>query len=184
MKQTLKECTRCGIFQDADQYYRSGNNPLSYCRTCRLKQIKQKRLDNLEQYQEQDRAFYTKNKERLQKKRKDERETSLEHKLKHACRNSKQRALEKGWGFDIDYLFLMELWDKQEGRCALSGREMTLAGTRLSNKISIDRIDSSIGYIKGNVQLLAAIVNYMKMDMKEEDFISLCKEVSNAKNFA
>jgi hypothetical protein len=38
------------------------------------------------------------------------------------------------------------------------------------NMASLDRIDSSKGYVKGNVQFVSAILNYAKLDMKEEEF--------------
>ena len=43
--------------------------------------------------------------------------------------------------------------------------------------ISIDRIDSSKGYIKGNIQLVCGIVNVMKSDSSEDEFLQLCKKI-------
>ena len=45
-------------------------------------------------------------------------------------------------------------------------------------KVSPDRIDSSLGYIKGNVQLVLASVNTFKMDMCQDEFIALCKAIA------
>lgn len=78
----------------------------------------------------------------------------------------------------VDYL--MSLYNKQHGRCALSGREMTyIRGYgRISTNISIDRIDSSKDYMEGNVQLVCARVNLMKGQFRQDDFVELCKDIA------
>lgn len=42
---------------------------------------------------------------------------------------------------------------------------------------SIDRIDSSKGYIKGNIQIVHKTLNKMKLNMRDEEFIAICEEV-------
>lgn len=75
--------------------------------------------------------------------------------------------------FNITIPFLMELFERQGGKCALSGLSMLTnthrdecpENTRCNpNKLSIDRIDSTIGYTEDNVQLLRWTANSMKMD--------------------
>ena len=69
----------------------------------------------------------------------------------------------------------MELYYKQEGKCALSGE--ILIKIALEDKginkynVSIDRINSSKGYTKDNIQLVGAIINIMKNDIDEKDFM-------------
>lgn len=57
---------------------------------------------------------------------------------------------------DID--FLMKLYEDQEGKCAISGKDMTYQSGkgRIPTNISIDRIDSNIGYEPSNIQTLCA----------------------------
>ena len=83
--------------------------------------------------------------------------------------------------FNITVEFLMELFERQEGKCAISGipmlttthRDECPEGERCnSNKLSIDRIDSLRGYTEDNVQLVRWRANSMKMDMT----INLYKE--------
>ena len=45
--------------------------------------------------------------------------------------------------------------------------------------MSIDRIDSSQGYTKGNVQWVTNQVNFMKKDLIQQDFINWCKLIYN-----
>ena len=42
---------------------------------------------------------------------------------------------------------------------------------------SLDRIDSSKGYIKGNVQWVHKEFNKMKLDLLDKEFIDICKLV-------
>lgn len=67
--------------------------------------------------------------------------------------------------FDISPAHLKELWEKQNGRCAISGVMLTHHTDGTGKKefnASIDRIDSMQGYIPGNVQLVAYRVNLLK----------------------
>jgi hypothetical protein len=45
---------------------------------------------------------------------------------------------------------------------------------------SLDRIDSSIGYVEGNVQWIYKPLNTMKGTLSNQEFIQLCKEVTLA----
>jgi hypothetical protein len=82
-------------------------------------------------------------------------------------------------GFDIDLVYIVRIYEAQNGKCAVSGVEMTyLAGSgRLQTNISIDRIDSSKGYLRGNVQLVCDVVNRMKQDMPEEALKWWCRRI-------
>jgi transcription initiation factor TFIIIB Brf1 subunit/transcription initiation factor TFIIB len=60
---------------------------------------------------------------------------------------------------DLDYL--IDLYHKQDGKCAITGIEMChIFGN--PRTISIDRIDSNQGYIEGNVHLVCQWVNLAK----------------------
>ena len=48
-------------------------------------------------------------------------------------------------------------------------------GKQPINCISVDRIDSSKGYTKDNIQLTLADVNIMKWNTSDDDFIATCK---------
>lgn len=76
---------------------------------------------------------------------------------------------------------LVEQWRLQKGICPYSGEALFLAikdsGWK-SSSASIDRIDSSKGYIKGNIQWVHKRVNSMKSDMPEEDFLLWCEKIT------
>ena len=77
----------------------------------------------------------------------------------------------------IDYV--MGIYENQGGRCALSGVPMTFTRGRgnIPTNISIDRIDSSIGYVEGNIQLVCRAVNMIKNEWNQEDLISFCRKI-------
>jgi len=81
--------------------------------------------------------------------------------------------------FEIDKEYVWELFENQNGKCALSGIDIVLdVGSRKREQTaSLDRIDSSKGYIKGNVQWVHKDVNSMKMDYTEDYFIDMCKRI-------
>lgn len=81
--------------------------------------------------------------------------------------------------FSIDCGYLQELLDKQEHTCALTGLTIHVArATHQRGTASVDRIDSSIGYVRGNVRWVHKAVNAAKMDMSDADFIRMCKLVA------
>jgi hypothetical protein len=64
------------------------------------------------------------------------------------------------------------MWENQKGQCAYTKLPL-LATANQFNTVSLDRVDSSKGYVVGNVQLVCAAINKMKQDYSEELFILL-----------
>lgn len=81
--------------------------------------------------------------------------------------------------FEIDIKYAWSLYENQNGKCALTGLDISFAKLTINkNDASLDRIDSSKGYIKGNLQWVHKDINYIKMDINQDRFIELCKLVS------
>jgi hypothetical protein len=76
---------------------------------------------------------------------------------------------------------VLELYHRQDGRCAISLIKMVCDHNK-PNSISIDRIDSSHGYTKDNIQLLALFVNIGKSAYNNQDMIDIFNEVRTTKN--
>ena len=87
-------------------------------------------------------------------------------------------------GFNLDLVYLLDIYEKQSGNCAISGVRMTyLAGSgRINTNISIDRIDSSKGYLRDNVQFVCDVVNRMKQDMSQGDLENWCSLILRKAN--
>lgn len=85
---------------------------------------------------------------------------------------------------DIDLEYLFYLWTAQNGKCALTGMQMTYKfyEGRVDSNLSIDRIDSTKGYSKDNVQLVCMAANQMKNDLSMEELTSLCSMILNTVN--
>lgn len=69
--------------------------------------------------------------------------------------------------------YLEELFQKQQGKCALSGVDLTWTtghGRRATN-ISLDRIRPGQEYSPDNVRLVCLAVNIMRSDMVDENFL-------------
>ena len=75
---------------------------------------------------------------------------------------------------NIDLAYLKELWEKQGGRCAFTNMPLRTrnhkTGRALINIASLDRIDSTKGYVKGNVQFVSAALNLAKSDLPDAEF--------------
>ena len=78
--------------------------------------------------------------------------------------------------FDLDIEELWELYTKQDKKCSLSGVPITFGDGIHSKTItaSLDRIDSSKGYIRGNVQWVHKDINYMKQSFSQSKFLEYC----------
>jgi hypothetical protein len=98
----------------------------------------------------------------------------------HATRLSRIKivAKRKGYKFNLSLDYLWKLYEKQKELCALSGVKLSFGKTKNSTYVaSLDRIDSSKGYTKGNVQWVHKEVNRMKSNLSDEKFVDWCRRV-------
>jgi len=91
-------------------------------------------------------------------------------------------AKERGLDFEVTKEEVFQLFEAQGRRCSLSGVSITLASTYEDHRnggttASLDRIDSSKGYILGNVQWVHVAINMMKGPLTDEDFVRWCRKV-------
>jgi hypothetical protein len=69
-------------------------------------------------------------------------------------------------------------WELQQGKCALSGAPLLSEGGS-PYTASLDRTDSSKGYTADNIQWVCWIVNKMKMDWTQEEFLTWVHAVAD-----
>jgi hypothetical protein len=88
----------------------------------------------------------------------------------------------KGIVLGIDSL--LAIWQAQDGKCALSGWNMTMQLGRgiVPTNCSVDRISPDGGYEEDNVQLVCRAVNVAKSNLSQSDFIALCRSVAEKYN--
>lgn len=106
----------------------------------------------------------------------------------------KRRELKKGRKLQLTKVDLFEQWRRQKGICPYTGWLLALPHSgngwspwrdgnyvptkRDARHASLDRIESSKGYVKGNIQFISLMANYAKSDFPESDFIEMCRAVA------
>lgn len=112
--------------------------------------------------------------------------------MNRLMREARRRAKLKGIDVDIDTEYLLYLLEVQDGRCVYTNitltrldynaarRNLPRSGNRNPiDNVSLDRKDSSLGYVRGNVQLITVMANWAKNKCTDEqmrDFIHRIKE--------
>lgn len=99
--------------------------------------------------------------------------------LKRLTYGCKTRALKHKLKYNLTPEFIISLYDKQNGKCALSGIDMTTimqSGKKIYNA-SIDRIIPNLGYIQSNVRLVCSQVNMMRSNLEDSEVINICKAI-------
>lgn len=98
-------------------------------------------------------------------------------------------AIKRNIEFDISIEYLFMLFEKQNGKCSYTGKDILLPtnvrqlrGENNEDIASLDRKDNSKGYIIDNLQWVCKRVNYMKHTMKDEYFLNWIKEIYEYKN--
>lgn len=159
----LYKCSICEEWLSADKFDQAGGNKYIYrdgldkrCHKCKTKQNKIARANYSD-------------------------EKRLEKILQERWLGARDRAKYKNRKFDITKEDLMELWNKQEGKCAISKLPMTytMDNGRNPYNISVDQINPSKGYTKDNIQLVCMCVNQLKSDFDMETVINICKNILN-----
>lgn len=90
----------------------------------------------------------------------------------------KTYAARRSLPFELTIEGVYKLFIKQNGRCALTGVEIKFpANCRDSGTASLDRIDSSLGYTKRNVQWVHRVVNFMKQTLSNDALVDWCRLV-------
>lgn len=138
--------------QESDIFYRCGKD--KRCKSCKKAQNEKRRINN-------------------------RGNGTIDRILLERWHGAKSRAKANGLFLDFDVNYLKELWEKQNGKCALSGIDMTykIFQGRINTNVSIDRIDSTKGYIKNNIQLVCMVINQMKNDLSVSELIHFCKNI-------
>lgn len=118
---------------------------------------KEKTLANVQKYREE-------NREEIKEKGREYYKRKLKNRLFNAARS---RSKSHGYEFDIelDDLIIPEV-------CPLLGIQMEVnkRGSTKATSFSLDRIDSSRGYVKGNVWIISMLANSMKSSSTFEQF--------------
>lgn len=157
-----QECTKCGALKPLSEFYSNGcfaDGVVKYrsaCKEC----VKDKINEDYPAVRKKKIKMYNR---------------SAKNYLAHLVNHASKRKM----GLNIDTEYILQLWEKQQGKCALTGIVMTrtYGSGRINTNVSIDRIDSFQPYNKGNVQLVCLAVNVMKQQMTTDELVSWCEKV-------
>lgn len=86
------------------------------------------------------------------------------------------------WPMGIDVKYAMDIGERQKWRCAITGDKLSFTrgvGRKNPKICSVDRINSSKGYVPGNIQLVTWQANQIKGKFSTREFISLCRKAVN-----
>lgn len=160
MNQALfgKECSKCKTVKLFTEFTSNKSRPdglTVWCKTCSKSSRDSYYIANKEKIKQRHLAWREKNKDyiktnKLLKKMEDPRKIMLY--------SAKHRAQVKGLSFDID----LEDIVIPEHCPVLNIRLEFFHKSQSRSSPSLDRIDSSLGYIKGNVQVISWLANTMK----------------------
>ena len=155
----LLKCHICGKYLPVDKFSHTDHYPYrdnhdARCTDCKTKQMQEVR----EKYDD---------------------ETRLAKILRTRFYAARERAKKKGLDFDLTIEFLKELWEKQDGKCAITKLPMTFLNDngRVYTNVSIDQIEPNAGYIKKNIQLVCMAVNQLKSDLTMNEVLTICKSI-------
>lgn len=101
----------------------------------------------------------------------------------------KDKANKRHLSFEITIEYLWNLFLQQNRICIFMGELLRFSNRRIKNRgidqtASLDRINSNLGYIVGNVQWIHKQINWMKHDMNQSRFLELCEKISKNKAYA
>lgn len=170
-KEVIKNCTKCGNCFEISNFYTTGyktDGTLKYnswCKKCISNKMKSYHKNTWGEDKLQFTAF--------------KRTKSIRAYISYLRGKAIQRKKEC---ISIDEL--EEIWNNQNGKCALTGWDMTmiLGKGNINTNASIDRINSDIGYTKGNIQFVCRIVNVLKSNLTEDGLYEICKAIIKNKN--
>lgn len=98
------------------------------------------------------------------------------HTLNSIYNETKKRAKIKNIDFDFSLEDLRNLYLSQNKKCAITQYKLSLNKKNLY-KLSIDRINNDLGYIKGNIQLICLGINYLKNTFDNNEVLFFLKNI-------
>ena len=106
--------------------------------------------------------------------------------FKYSLNKARSRSKSRGETTDLTLQYLKQIWENQNGLCPYTNIKMEMPRSsqdedikKSPTKLSLDRIDPSIGYIKGNVEFVCYCVNVMKNDFTKNQMVDFINQIKN-----
>ena len=158
-------CKTCKQYKPLSNFYENSSNVKCrnyYSNECKDCNSKRKKKSRIVSYDNDIEKFFTE--------------------LLNGCKGRARRS--KKFNFDLTLEQVLDLYEKQNHKCALSGLEMTtIKGSgRLILNASIDRIDPGKDYSISNIRLVCNHVNMMRSNLSDEELLMFCKNIVENSN--
>lgn len=93
----------------------------------------------------------------------------------------KKHAVLRNIEFAVSKEYLWKIFNNQKRICPYTGRVLFMKTNvyMKEHTASLDRINSNIGYVEGNVHWIHKDANQIKWDYDEKYFLEICKEITD-----
>lgn len=170
-----KQCFKCKVIKNISEFSAvNKNKDGKYCR-CKKCDNQAKKESKIKKAK-REKIYREKNREAINKHKKEYKNANF---IKNCVSKAKERAYRLGLEFDLNDEFILNLINKQNGKCFWLGIPFLLVRRRDPQQPSIDRLDNSKGYTRDNVVVSCLAANYARNNSTTErfkEFISLLKE--------
>ncbi len=149
----MKQCRSCGVQKPLSEFYRKGTGRTAHCIECTKVKVR------TEEYRTYQRYYQKKN-------------TTVEQSM---LNRSKSRAKKKGFehNITIDDILIPD-------KCPLLGIPLIKGENSVhANSPTLDRIDSTKGYVKGNVWVISYKANTIKSDATPEELLTIATRLTD-----
>jgi|GEM_PF-317691 len=156
----LKWCNSCCSFLAYEAFTINNiryDNLSSLCKACQCRSHSRKKMH-----------------ERQKKKR-----TTPNGWIKWAVTRKKSECKRKGLEFNIDAQYMIDQYEKQNNTCFYAKTPLKFGVDDLRSA-TLERINSSLGYTRGNVVLSCKAMNWAKNSSTESDFLRFLLELLNS----
>jgi nucleoside-diphosphate-sugar epimerase len=91
----------------------------------------------------------------------------------------RKSALSRGYDWGISVGDVAAMYERQCGRCAMTGWPIQWSESGWEHTASIDRIDNDLGYTPENVQLVHKTLNMARGTLSVLEFSEMCRAVAD-----
>lgn len=147
-----KICNQCKIEKRIDDFYKSKK---SVCKKCLSENYVNNKTDYKEKARQNWKEYFKKNRDKINERKRERRDKYPERELIEAA---KKRAKQNNLDFNITKEDIIV-----PNKCPLLGLKIKRnKNIAKDNSPSLDRIDNSKGYVKGNVRVISFLANRLK----------------------
>ena len=167
-----KICNQCKIEKKIDDFYESKK---SVCKKCLSENYENNKNNYKEKAKQHWKKYFKKNRDKInERKRERGRKRREKYPERELIESAKKRAKKNNLDFNIteEDVFI-------PNKCPLLGLELRKNENRVKdNSPSLDRIDNSKGYIKGNVRVVSFLANKLKSNHSRNEIKEICNNMN------